>query len=436
MNLKDKLTTAFFELENEGKLHIDDSIHPLRTKAIEAFEKKGFPTKKEEEWKYTPLKTILNKGYNVTNIQEQAVTLNAVKKYFLQDVDTFKIVFIDGIYSPFLSETTHSGIDVCLLSSAIKKPKFKLILDHYFNKIAKNNEGLTALNTAFTQQGAFIHILKNTIVSKPIQIIYFSSNENHFLQPRNLVIVDENSHVQILERHQTIDDSSNFTNSVTEIFAAKRAIVDYNKIQNDTENASLIDQTFVQQKDNSIVSVNTFSFGGKFTRNNLEFYLEGEWSESNLNGFSLLGNKQYVDNHTVVYHNQPNCESHELYKGIYADKATGVFNGKVLVHQKAQLTNAFQQNNSILIGDKSTIYAKPQLEIFADDVKCSHGCTIGQLDETALFYMQQRGIPKKEAHALLLYAFGNDVIEKIKFPKLKERITKLMAKKLGVELGF
>ena len=437
MNLKDKLTTAFFELENKGTLHVEDSIHPIRIQAIENFEKKGFPAKKDEEWKYAPLKSILNKDYKVNNTTETVIELKDVKKYFIQDVDTYKIVFINGVYSPFLSETTHQGIDICLLSSALKKPKYKLILDHYFNKIAKNNESLTDLNTAFTQQGAFIHIPKNTIVPKPIQVIYFSSGkENQFLQPRNLVVVDENSHVQILERHQTIDNSANLTNSVTEIFAGKRAIVDYNKIQNDTENASLIDQTFVQQKDNSIVLVNTFSFGGKFTRNNLEFFQEGERLESNLNGFSLLGNKQYVDNHTVVYHNKPNCESHELYKGIYADKATGVFNGKVIVHQKAQLTNAFQQNNTILIGEKSTIYAKPQLEIFADDVKCSHGCTIGQLDETALFYMQQRGIPKKEAHALLLYAFGNDVIEKIKFPKLKERITKLMAKKLGVELGF
>ena len=436
MNLKDKLTTAFFELENKGKLHIDDSIHKIRTKAFEAFENKGFPTKNEEEWKYTALKTIINKDYKVTNCTDVAVELNDVKKYFIQDIDTYKIVFINGVYSPFLSETTHSGMDVCLLSSAIKKPKYKLILDHYFNKTAKNDESLTHLNTAFTQQGAFIHIPKNTVVSKPIQIIYFSLKENQFLQPRNLIVVDENSHVQILERHQTIDDSFNFTNSVTEIFAAKRAIVDYYKIQNDTEKASLIDQTFVQQKDNSIVSVNTFSFGGKFTRNNLEFYQEGQRLESNLNGFSLLKNKQFTDNHTVIYHNQPNCESHELYKGIYADNATGVFNGKVIVDKKAQLTNAFQQNNSILIGDKSTVYSKPQLEIFADDVKCSHGCTIGQLDETALFYMQQRGIPKKEAHALLLYAFGNDIIEKIKFPKLKERITKLIAEKLGVTLEF
>lgn len=436
MSLKEKLITSFYDLENKGVLNVDDSIHDIRTNAIENFEKKGFPSKRNEEWKYTSLKSILNKEYNTTETPETAVELKEVKKYFIQDIDTYKIVFVNGVYSPFLSETTHSGLDICLLSSAISKPKYKMILDHYFNTIAKNKEGLTDLNTAFTKQGAFIHIPKNSIVSKPIQLIYFASKDNQLLQPRNLVIVDENAHVQILERHQTIDGTSNLTNSVTEIFAAKRAIVDYNKIQNDSENASLIDQTFVQQKDNSIVTVNTFSFGGKLTRNNLEFYHEGERLESHLNGFTLTENKQHIDNHTVVYHNKPNCESHELYKGIYADKSTGVFNGKVIVHQKAQLTNAFQQNNSILIGDKSSIEAKPQLEIFADDVKCSHGCTIGQLDDSALFYMQQRGIPKKEAHALLLFAFGNDVIEKIKFPKLKERITKLMANKLGVELGF
>ncbi len=436
MSLKDKLITSFFKLENKGVLNIDASIHSTRVKALEEFEKKGFPSKKDEEWKYTSLKSILNKEYKVLNDTETVVELKEVKKYFIHESDTYKIVFVNGVYSSFLSETTNSGIDICLLSSAIIKPKYKLVLDHYFNKITRNGNSLTNLNTAFTQQGAFIHIPKNTVVSKPIQIIHFATKGNYFLQPRNLIVVDENSHVQILERHQCLDDSSIFTNSVTEIFANKRAIVDFYKLQNDTENTALIDQTFVQQKDNSIVTINTYSFGGKLTRNNLEFFQEGERLESNLNGFTLIENKQFVDNHTLVMHNQPNCVSNELYKGIYKDASTGVFNGKVIVNQKAQLTNAFQQNNNILIGDKATINAKPQLEIFADDVKCSHGCTIGQLDESAMFYMQQRGIPKKEANALLLFAFGNDLIEKIKFPRLKERITKLMAKKLGVKLGF
>ncbi len=435
MKLKDKLLTSFFELENKAVLNVDAPIHDIRIQAIDAFEKKGFPTKKDEEWKYTSLQSLLKKDYIVLpNSDEVTIELKDVKKYFIHEMDTYKIVFIDGVYSSFLSETTHTGIDVCLLSSAITKPKYRMVMDHYFNKIAKNKESFTDLNTAFTKEGAFIHITKNTIVPKPIQLLYFSTKDV-FLQPRNLIIVDENSHVQIIERHQNLNNNSVLTNSVTEIYANKRAIIDYYKIQNDLDTASLIDQTFVQQKDNSIVSVNTFSFGGKITRNNLEFYQEGERIESNLNGFTLIGEKQLVDNHTLVKHQQPNCESHELYKGIYADNSTGVFNGKVIVDKIAQQTNAFQQNNTILIGEKASINAKPQLEIFADDVKCSHGCTIGQLDETALFYMQQRGIPKKEAKALLLYAFGNDVIEKIKIVQVKKRITKIIANKLGVEMG-
>src|SRR5690606_5832145 len=184
------------------------------------------------------------------------------------------------------------------------------------------------------------------------------------------------------------------------------------------------------------VSVHTFSFGGNITRNNLNFYHDGERIDSTLKGITIIGEKQHVDHHTLVHHATPNCESHQNYKGIYADRSTGVFNGKIYVEKEAQKTDAFQQNNNILIGDKSTINAKPQLEIFADDVKCSHGCTVGQLDENAMFYMQARGIPQKEAKALLMYAFSNDVIESIKIPELKSSITKIIPTKLGVKAGF
>ncbi|MCF6351292.1 MAG: Fe-S cluster assembly protein SufD [Flavobacteriaceae bacterium] len=434
MKLKEKLITSFFELENEGMLDLDSNIHKIRSKAFADFENKGFPTKNDENWKYTSLKSILNNDYTVFPNNETVLELKDVKKYFIHEIDSYKLVFIDGVYSSFLSDTTHERMDICLMSSALKNTKYKIIIDHYFNTIANRSGSITSLNTAFSRQGAYIHIPKNTIVPKPIQIIHFSTkNEKELLlQPRNLIIVDENSHVQIIERHQSLSDAIVLTNSVTEIFANKRAIVDYYKIQNDTENASLIDQTFIQQKKHSNVSVNTFSFGGKLTRNHLEFHQEGERIDSNLNGITIIGNKQLVDNHTAVFHKYPNCESHELYKGIYADASTGVFNGKVIVRKEAQKTNAFQQNNTILIGKKATINAKPQLEIFADDVKCSHGCTIGQLDEAALFYMQQRGIPKKEAQGLLLYAFSNAVVEKIKIPELKSRITKLIAMKLDV----
>jgi Fe-S cluster assembly protein SufD len=223
---------------------------------------------------------------------------------------------------------------------------------------------------------------------------------------------------------------------VTEIFAAKDAIVDYYKVQNDNNNASLVDNTYISQKDSSVVRVHTFSFGGKLTRNNLNFYQDGERIDSTLKGVTILGEKQHVDHHTLVHHAQPNCESHQDYKGIFGERSTGVFNGKIVVDKIAQKTDAFQQNNNILISDKATINSKPQLEIFADDVKCSHGCTIGQLDEEALFYLRSRGIPKKEATALLMYAFANNVLESVRIPELKVRINKIIANKLGVRVGF
>jgi len=438
MELKEKLVSSFLAFENKGGLDLDSNVHEIRQKAIHSFEAQGFPTKKDEEWKYTNLKSLLKNDFNLFPLTNKSVEFKDVETYLINEIESYKLIFIDGVFSSFLSSTTHDEWDICVLSSALTKPKYKMVVDNYFNTIAKNNNSLSELNTAFTKEGAFINIPKNTIVPKPIQIINFStgSEKEVILQPRNLVVVGENSHVQIIERHQNLSKNTTLTNAVTEIFVHKRAIVDYYKIQNDTQNSSLIDSTFVSQKQQSIASVNTYSFGGKLIRNNLEFQHEGEYITSNLNGISILNNKQHVDNHTLVNHKYPNCESHELYKGIYADKSTGVFNGKVIVQQAAQKTNAFQQNNNILIDDGATINAKPQLEIFADDVKCSHGCTIGQLDENALFYMRSRGIPKKEATALLLFAFGNDVVEKIKIPQLKSRIIKLIAKNLGVNLGF
>ena len=422
----------------EEKVDTSSSLHDVRSAAIKNFETKGFPTKKEEAWKYTSLNAILKNDFSVFPKKENAIEFAAVKKYFLHDVDTYKVVFVDGLFSSFLSSTTHDGLDVCLMSSALNKPKYKMVIDEYFNKIASKDESLTSLNTAFAKEGAYINVPKSKVVEKPIEIIYFSTGNEAALmvQPRNLVIVGENAHVQIIERHQSLNSNPVLTNSVTEIFAQKRAIVDYYKIQNDVQTANLIDNTYIAQKQESRVAVHTFSFGGNITRNNLNFYHQGERIDSTLKGITIIGDKQHVDHYTLVQHATPNCESHQNYKTILSDNSNGVFNGKIFVEREAQKTNAFQQNNNILLSDKATINAKPQLEIFADDVKCSHGCTIGQLDESALFYMQQRGIPKKEARALLMYAFSNEVIESIKIPELKQRITKIIATKLGVNLGF
>lgn len=435
MDLKEKLVSSFMVFENQ--VDVDTYVHDVRNDAIKIFEEKGFPTKKEEAWKYTSLNKLLKDDYSVFPKQENAIDYNDIKKYFIHDIDSYKIVFVDGKYSSHLSETTHDGVDVCLMSAALSKPKYRLVIENYFNKAA-TKDSLSSLNTAFSKEGAYIHIPKNKLVEKPIQIIHLATgNESAtLLQPRNLIVVDENSHVQIIERHQSLTNNAVLTNSVTEIFTNKRAIVDYYKIQNDNANASLIDNTFIKQKRESIASVHTFAFGGKLTRNNLNFYQHGERIDSILKGVTILGSKQHVDHNTLVHHIEPNCESHQDYKGIFGENSTGVFNGKIIVEKEAQKTNAFQANNNILISDKATINTKPQLEIFADDVKCSHGCTIGQLDESAMFYMRSRGIPEKEAKALLMYAFSNNVLSSVKIPEVKQRITKLIANKLGVNIGF
>ncbi|KGL62375.1 Fe-S cluster assembly protein SufD [Polaribacter sp. Hel1_85] len=435
MELKDKLLSSYVAFEN--RVDTNSDIHEIRSKAFQNFEELGFPTKKLEAWKYTSLNSILKEDYSIFPNKGVAVELADVKKYFIHDIDTYKVVFIDGKYSPFLSETTHEHIDVCLMSAAFNKGKYKPIIDNYFNKVAKQ-DNLTSLNTAFATEGAFIHIPKNIEVEKPIQIINFTTGSEAatMLQPRSLVVVEENSHVQIIERHQSLTSNPVLTNAVTEIFAEKRAFVDYYKIQNDDNNASLVDNTYIEQQSNSVVSVHTFSFGGNITRNNLNFYQKGEYIDSILKGITIIEGKQHVDHHTLVHHITPNCESHQDYKGIYDERSTAVFNGKVIVEKEAQKTNAYQQNNNVLVSDKATINAKPQLEIFADDVKCSHGCTIGQLDDDALFYMQQRGIPKKEGKALLMFAFANTVLESVKIPEVKQRITELIADKLKVKIGF
>jgi len=422
----------------ESNVDIENPVHDVRTEAMKNFELKGFPSKKEEAWKYTSLKGLQKVDFSIFPKEVNALEYKDVKKYFINEIDTYKIVFIDGIYSSFLSETTHDGVDICLMSSALTKPMYRPVIDVYFNKIASQDESLTSLNTAFSREGAYIYIPKNKMPKKPVEIVHFATGNEAtlMLQPRNLIIVEENAELQIIERHQSLTSNEVLTNCVTEIYAEKNSIVDYYKIQNDSAKASLIDNTYIDQKEKSVVKVHTFSFGGKLTRNNLNFYQKGEYIDSTMKGVTILGEKQHVDHHTLVHHIEPNCESHQDYKGIYGENATGVFNGKIIVDKIAQKTNAFQQNNNILVSDKATINTKPQLEIFADDVKCSHGCTIGQLDEDALFYLQSRGIPKKEARALLMYAFANNVLASVRIPELKTRINKLIAKKLGVNLGF
>ena len=436
MSFQDKLLDSFIAFEQE--IDLQSPIHVYRKNALKRFENKGFPTKKDEQWKYTSLKSIIQRDYNLSVNRNPNIELKDIKKYSINDIDSFKIVFVDGVFNPFLSNTTHDGMDICVLSAALSKSKYKKTISKYFNKIVPDDESSASLNTSYTQEGAYIYIPKSVLPEDPVQILHFSTGKNKplWLQPRNIIIVEENARVEIIERHQSLKSHTGLTNSLTEIYAEKNSFIDYYKIQNDLESSNLIDNTFIDQKRDSNVRVHTFSFGGKLTRNNLNFYHKGENIQSTLKGLTILEGDQHVDHNTLVNHAQPNCESHQDYKGIFSERSVGVFNGKILVDQIAQKTNAFQQNNNILIDNKAKVNSKPQLEIFADDVKCSHGCTIGQLNKEALFYLKSRGIPEKEAIALLTYGFANNVLKSVNIPSLKKRINSLISKKLGVSLGF
>lgn len=434
-HLKDKLVSSF--LVAQAHTHEDESmVSNIRQQALSFFEETGFPTKQHEEWKYTNLKPILKHDYKLLPKADEGVEYAHVKQFFLNDVDTYRLVFINGIYSSWLSTSTHQGYDVCTFSSALKR--FKAEVEAHFAKYAPKDEPMAALNTAFAKDGAFINVPKNAVVNKPIEIVFLSTGMGAevMTQPRNLLIIGENAQAQIIERHCSLTENAVLTNVVTEVSAGKNAIVHYYKMQNDNNTASLIDTTVIHQQAQSNVTVGTFSFGGKLVRNNLSFLLNGEHSESHMDGITIIGEGQHVDHHTLVDHKVPNCYSRELYKGIYDGNARGVFNGKVIVRQDAQKTNAFQQNNNVLLSEKAAVDTKPQLEIFADDVKCSHGCTIGQLDEEAMFYLRSRGIPEREAKALLMYAFSSDALNYVHIPELKSRLNHIMGAKLGIELDF
>ena len=436
MPLADKLVSSFLAFELD--IDIQSSVHNIRTDAIKSFEKLGFPSKKLEAWKYTSLNKVLKEDYTLFSKKKNVLDFNKVKDFFLDNTESYKLVFVDGFFDSFLSQTSHDKADVCIMSAALSKTKYASVIKKHFNKSIEKSDSLSQLNTAFSKEGAYVRIPKNIVLEKPIEIIHFATgNESALmLQPRNLIVIDEGAQVEIIESHQSLTDNPIFTNSVSEIFVAKNAHLDYYKIQNDRLTSTLIDNTYISQQRDSNAKIHTFSFGGKLTRNNLNYYQKGSYINSTMKGITIIDDKQLVDHHTLVDHANPNCESHQDYKGIYSGSSTGVFNGKIVVDKIAQKTNAFQKNNNILLNDKSTINSKPQLEIFADDVKCSHGCTIGQLDQDAMFYLRARGIPKKEAEALLTYAFANNVLESVNIPALKSKIKKIIANKLGVKLGF
>lgn len=429
-------------IQNNHAAFLDTLQHRFldenRNASLKKFFQSGFPTKKDEEYKYTNLREITEKNYNFFPNEAHTISKEQIAELHLGEENFDWIVFINGQLHKELSKISIENVELLSFNFALNDPKHKDVFDHYFNSIADQNLAFTNLNTAYCKQGFFLKVPKNVVIEKPIHVFYISQNqdENTFYNTRNLLIAESGSKIEVIESHHNFDETYVFTNSVTEIFSHQNAKADWHKIQNDSDTSYMIDHTFAKQERDSLTTVNTFTFGGKLVRNNLDFIHNGENINSFMNGITIIDDEQLVDHHTAVHHKTPHCESYQNYKGIYKGKSHGVFNGKVFVDKIAQKTNAYQQNNNILLDEGATIDSKPQLEIFADDVKCSHGCTVGQLNEDALFYLRARGISKQKAMGMLLLAFANDAMENIDIEPLKGKISKLIAEKLEVDISF
>ena len=415
-------------------LHLkDDRIAGLRKASMERFAELGFPTTKNEEWKYTNVGPISQIDFHRSQPPGKfALTGKDISDFFLCGKDAIVLVFENGYYNETLSRRDHlpQHMTVRSLASSMKD---ETVNQHLGKYAAIKTESFIALNTAFIIDGAFIHIPAGTIVEKPIHLMYVTDTREKATvsYPRNLIVAETNSQVRITESfHSFPSVNHSFINSVTEVVVNENANVEFNKIQNESKEAFHINHTEAYQQKNSTFSITTITLGGTIVRNNLHIVLNDENCTAHLNGLYLLNGNQLVDNHTLVDHAKPNCFSNELYKGIIDGKAQGVFNGKIFVRKDAQKTNAYQSNKNILMSDEASMNAKPQLEIFADDVKCSHGATTGQLDEDALFYLRSRGIGEDHAKALLNVAFAADVLKNITILPLKNMLSVLIAAKL------
>lgn len=424
----------------KNKNPINQSIEFIRDKSINCFKKKGIPTIKNEDWKYTNVLPILDQKFKTTCDNNIDFNYNELKKYFITHIDTYRLVFINGIFNGFLSNITKSNteLDIINLSLAFRSAKYKFIIQSFYNISPDIYETFFSLNSAFSNEGTFIYIKKNIKLSKCIEIINFTFENEYplMIHPRTLIVLEEKSKVKIVEQHRNIGKSINLINYVCEIFVKKNAEIEIYKIQDDNLNSNLIDSTSVIQYGKSLAKVYTFSFGSCFIRNNLNFYHKEEYCHSILNGLTLIGQHQFVDNHTLVDHGMPNCESHEFYRGIFDGNSQGVFNGKIVVRNNAQKVNAFQKNDNLILSNKVLVNTKPQLEIFANDVKCSHGCTIGQLNQDMIFYLQSRGLLKKDAISLLNFGFLLEIFKFIEDSYIKDYIIHLISKKLKMSISL
>jgi Fe-S cluster assembly protein SufD len=428
-NLADNLIKEYEEAINPGN---GNQISEIKKEAINYFKQKGFPTRKDEEWRYTNISPLLKRNYRLQTGGDE-LKENDIKKFLIKGLDVNLIVIVNGKYSELLSKIkTEDKFYVNSLKKSFDEQK-ELVLKYFAKSSGNLNDSFTALNTAFADDGVLIHIPKNTIVEKPFLILNLTGSESSEIlaNTRNIIVTEANSQATVIDLYHNFGNNYSFSNALTEVFVKENSVVKYYKIQNDGDKSHTINT--VRSRIEKSAEFDTFiiSWGGEILRNNLNSILEGEGAECIMKGIYLSTGNNLIDNHTLVDHAVPNCHSNQTYKGILGGNAYGVFNGKILVRKDAQKTNAYQSNKNVLVSDTASINAKPQLEIFADDVKCSHGATTGQLNPEELFYLRSRGIEKTEAQKLLLNAFLDELILEIDIVPLKIYLEKLLNEKFN-----
>ncbi len=414
-----------------------DVLSGIRREGFKTFKKAGLPTLRNEEWRFTGIGNLFTKEYHFqdNNSQITAADIDAIRLPGSEKAN--ELVFVNGVFNVGLSviRSSEKECTVLPLEEAAKNEYKDIVHEHLGKSNLSVKDGIHALNTSFIHGGVFILVNKNQVLEHPFYLYHFAdARNNHTLaQPRSLVYVDESAKLQLTESFTTIGSMDSFTNGVIEIVVNTNAILEYYKIQNDVSNASHVGTTHIRQAGKSFAHAVTVSLNGGLIRNNMNLVMEAEGNEAHLYGLYLLKGNTHVDNHTLVDNTKPNCFSNEFYKGILDGSSSGVFSGKIFVRPDAQKTNAYQSNKNILLSDDATINTKPQLEIFADDVKCSHGCTVGQLDEEALFYLRTRGISKEHAQSMLLQAFAEDIVEQIKYEPLRNYVEELIINRLVIQ---
>jgi Fe-S cluster assembly protein SufD len=427
------------QFEQLPGLQKDSVLNTLRNDAFKAYDTLGIPTTRNEEWKYTRVSGLFNKEYQLPATQT-ATSVTAA------DIDAVRLpghaaanelVFVNGVYNAALSTIRSASLVLLPLQEAAQNEYATIVAQNLGHSSKYLKDGIHALNTAFVQDGIFLFVGQGKILEHPVYVYHITDARNASIlaQPRSLVFLSERAQAQLTETFTTLGAQQSFTSQVLEIVVEKDAIAEHYKIQNDAPHTNLVSTTHIRQTGKSVVHTVTISLNGGIVRNNLNIAMEAANSEAHLYGLYFQEGTSHVDNHTVVDNAMPGCQSNELYKGILDGHASGVFNGKIFVQRDAQKINAYQSNKNILLSETASVNTKPQLEIFADDVKCSHGCTVGQLDEEGMFYLRSRGIPKKAATALLLHGFVVDILEKIKSEAVRTYVDELISKRLEFDVA-